>query len=106
MSIASTVLSPSTAGTTAGTDLPAARASDAAHRLGGGAFGRAGAEYVLAPEDRDRMEASGPWAPGGITERLPQAAGPGLWAEPDARTPERPRATYLEPEGDLEGDDK
>ncbi|MGW5786771.1 hypothetical protein ACWEWK_22585 [Streptomyces sp. NPDC003757] len=82
----------------------------------GRTYGRPGAEYVFAPEDRGLMnrglmnlglmKASGPWAPGGSTERPPQAAGLGLWAEPDARTPQRPRATDLESEGDLEGDDK
>ncbi|MEU9522008.1 hypothetical protein [Streptomyces sp. NPDC048224] len=72
----------------------------------GRTYGRPGAEYVFAPEDRGLMKASGPWAPGGSTERPPQAAGLGLWAEPDARTPQRPRATDPESEGDLEGDDK
>uniref|UniRef100_A0AAU2A8C4 Cobaltochelatase subunit CobN n=1 Tax=Streptomyces sp. NBC_00093 TaxID=2975649 RepID=A0AAU2A8C4_9ACTN len=64
------------------------------------------AEYVFDPENRDFMKQSNPWALRGITERLLEAADRGLWAEPDAETIERLRATYLELEGDLEGDDK
>ncbi|MFI1360034.1 cobaltochelatase subunit CobN [Streptomyces sp. NPDC020898] len=64
------------------------------------------AEYVFDPENRDFMKKSNPWALRGITERLLEAADRGLWAEPDADTIERLRATYLELEGDLEGDDK
>ncbi len=64
------------------------------------------AEYVFDPENRDFMKKSNPWALRGITERLLEAADRGLWAEPDADTLERLRATYLELEGDLEGDDK
>ncbi|WP_055530950.1 cobaltochelatase subunit CobN [Streptomyces graminilatus] len=64
------------------------------------------AEYVFDPENRDFMTKSNPWALRGITERLLEAADRGLWAEPDADTIERLRATYLELEGDLEGDDK
>ena len=64
------------------------------------------AEYVFDPENRDFMKKSNPWALRGITERLLEAAERGLWAEPDADTLERLRATYLELEGDLEGDDK
>ncbi|GHA82371.1 cobaltochelatase subunit CobN [Streptomyces chryseus] len=61
-------------------------------------------EYVFDPENRDFMKKSNPWALRGITERLLEAAERGLWAEPDADTLERLRATYLELEGDLEGD--
>ncbi len=64
------------------------------------------AEYVFDPENRDFMRKSNPWALRGITERLLEAADRGLWAEPDAETLERLRATYLELEGDLEGDDQ
>jgi cobaltochelatase CobN len=64
------------------------------------------AEYVFDPENRDFMKKSNPWALRGITERLLEAADRGLWAEPDAETLERLRATYLELEGDLEGDDQ
>ncbi|MFF2849185.1 cobaltochelatase subunit CobN [Streptomyces sp. NPDC058001] len=63
------------------------------------------AEYVFDAENRDFMRKSNPWALRGITERLLEAAERGLWAEPDARTLERLRATYLELEGDLEGDE-
>ncbi|MFI9241038.1 cobaltochelatase subunit CobN [Streptomyces sp. NPDC053086] len=61
-------------------------------------------EYVFDPENRDFMKKSNPWALRGVTERLLEAADRGLWAEPDADTLERLRATYLELEGDLEGD--
>ncbi|MCG7210732.1 cobaltochelatase subunit CobN [Streptomyces arenae] len=64
------------------------------------------AEYVFDAENRDFMKKSNPWALRGITERLLEAADRGLWAEPDAETLERLRATYLELEGDLEGDEK
>ncbi|MGQ4385342.1 cobaltochelatase subunit CobN [Streptomyces sp. SAS_270] len=64
------------------------------------------AEYVFDAENRDFMKKSNPWALRGITERLLEAADRGLWAEPDADTIERLRATYLELEGDLEGDEK
>ncbi|MCH0558637.1 MULTISPECIES: cobaltochelatase subunit CobN [Streptomyces] len=63
------------------------------------------AEYVFAPENRDFMRKSNPWALRGITERLLEAADRGLWAEPDADTLERLRAAYLELEGDLEGEE-
>ncbi|WP_434588394.1 cobaltochelatase subunit CobN [Streptomyces sp. A5-4] len=62
-------------------------------------------EYVFDPENSAFMRKSNPWALRGITERLLEAAERGLWAEPDARTLERLRATYLELESDLEGDD-
>ncbi|WP_125264181.1 cobaltochelatase subunit CobN [Streptomyces alboflavus] len=61
------------------------------------------AEYVFDPENRAFMEKSNPWALRGISERLLEAAERGLWAEPDAETLERLRATYLELEGQLEG---
>ncbi|MEU6607997.1 cobaltochelatase subunit CobN [Streptomyces shenzhenensis] len=64
------------------------------------------AEYVFDAENRDFMKKSNPWALRGVTERLLEAADRGLWAEPDADTLERLRATYLELEGDLEGDEK
>lgn len=62
------------------------------------------AEYVFDPENREFMQKSNPWALRGISERLLEAAERGLWAEPDAATLERLRATYLELEGELEGD--
>ncbi|MGA5728092.1 cobaltochelatase subunit CobN [Streptomyces seoulensis] len=63
------------------------------------------AEYVFDPENQDFMKKSNPWALRGITERLLEAADRGLWAEPDQETLERLRATYLELEGELEGDE-
>ncbi|MGD9485162.1 cobaltochelatase subunit CobN [Streptomyces sp. TRM70308] len=63
------------------------------------------AEYVFDAENRDFMKKSNPWALRGITERLLEAADRELWAEPDAQTLDRLRQTYLELEGDLEGDD-
>ncbi|MBW8737016.1 MAG: cobaltochelatase subunit CobN [Streptomyces turgidiscabies] len=62
------------------------------------------AEYVFSPENQDFMRKSNPWALRGITERLLEAAERGLWAEPDQETLDRLRQTYLELEGDLEGD--
>ncbi|MER7727094.1 cobaltochelatase subunit CobN [Streptomyces sp. NPDC096323] len=62
------------------------------------------AEYVFDETNRDFMKKSNPWALRGISERLLEAAERGLWAEPDAETLERLRATYLELEGELEGD--
>jgi cobaltochelatase CobN len=59
-------------------------------------------EYVFAPDTREFMEQSNPWALRGITERLLEAAERGLWAEPDPETLDRLRRTYLELEGDLE----
>jgi cobaltochelatase CobN len=61
-------------------------------------------EYVFSPENREFMRQSNPWALRGITERLLEAADRGLWAEPDQETLDRLRMTYLELEGDLEGD--
>ncbi|MET9735229.1 cobaltochelatase subunit CobN [Streptomyces sp. NPDC006458] len=62
------------------------------------------AEYVFDPENQEFMRQSNPWALRGITERLLEAADRGLWAEPDQETLDRLRATYLELEGDLEGE--
>ncbi|MGH8866416.1 MAG: cobaltochelatase subunit CobN [Actinomycetes bacterium] len=61
-------------------------------------------EYVFDKENRAFFEASNPWALRGVTERLLEAADRGLWAEPDPETLDALRATYLETEGDLEGD--
>ncbi|MFF8912340.1 cobaltochelatase subunit CobN [Streptomyces sp. NPDC015032] len=63
------------------------------------------AEYVFDPENREFMQKSNPWALRGISERLLEAAERGLWAEPDQETLERLRQTYLEIEGDLEGEE-
>ncbi|MEY9837757.1 cobaltochelatase subunit CobN [Streptacidiphilus sp. EB103A] len=63
-------------------------------------------EYVFDPTNREFMKQSNPWALRGITERLLEAADRQLWAEPDQNTLDQLRATYLELEGDLEGDDQ
>ncbi len=62
-------------------------------------------EYVFDPENRDFLQKSNPWALRGMTERMLEAADRGLWAEPDRQTLDRLRQTYLELEGDLEGED-
>ncbi|WP_370092460.1 cobaltochelatase subunit CobN [Streptacidiphilus sp. MAP12-20] len=64
------------------------------------------AEYVFDPTNQEFMRKSNPWALRGITERLLEAADRKLWAEPDQDTLDQLRATYLELEGDLEGDDQ
>ncbi|HWB72261.1 MAG TPA: cobaltochelatase subunit CobN [Egibacteraceae bacterium] len=58
--------------------------------------------YVFDAGVRAFLERSNPWALRAITERLLEAAGRGLWAEPDADTLARLRAAYLAVEGDLE----
>lgn len=63
------------------------------------------AEYVFDETNRDFMKKSNPWALRGISERLLEAAERGLWAEPDQETLDRLRQTYLELEGDLEGEE-
>ncbi|MFC1435068.1 cobaltochelatase subunit CobN [Streptacidiphilus sp. N1-3] len=60
-------------------------------------------EYVFNPENREFMKQSNPWALRGVTERLLEAADRQLWAEPNQDTLDQLRATYLELEGDLEG---
>ncbi len=61
-------------------------------------------EYVFDEVNRAFMERSNPWALRGITERLLEAAERGMWAKPDDGMLDRLRATYLELEGDLEGE--
>ncbi|HEY0815739.1 MAG TPA: cobaltochelatase subunit CobN [Pseudonocardia sp.] len=61
-------------------------------------------EYVFDEVNRAFMERSNPWALRGITERLLEAAERGMWAKPDDGVLDRLRATYLELEGDLEGE--
>lgn len=63
------------------------------------------AEYVFDETNRDFMKKSNPWALRGISERLLEAAERGLWVEPDQETLDRLRQTYLELEGDLEGEE-
>ncbi|HEX4432987.1 MAG TPA: cobaltochelatase subunit CobN [Frankiaceae bacterium] len=62
------------------------------------------AEYVFDPGVEQFMRKSNPWALRGISERLLEAADRGLWAAPEPETLERLRSTYLELEGDLEGE--
>ena len=68
-------------------------------------YERLAATYVFDEQVSGFLRESNPWALRGITERLLEAAGRGLWAEPDPATLDRLRAEYLETEGDLEGDD-
>src|SRR5260370_5364801 len=63
------------------------------------------ASYVFDERVSEFMRRSNPWALRGIAERLLEAAGRGLWAEPPAETLDRLRAAYLDLEGDLEGDE-
>jgi len=59
-------------------------------------------QYVLDPENRKFMNESNPWALHGITERLLEAAGRGLWQQPDPATLDGLRQVLLDTEGDLE----
>ncbi|MGB8406655.1 MAG: cobaltochelatase subunit CobN [Mycobacterium sp.] len=59
--------------------------------------------YVLDPENRKFMNESNPWALHGMAERLLEAAGRGMWAEPDAQTLDGLKQVLLETEGELEG---
>ena len=61
--------------------------------------------YVFDETNRAFMEKSNPWALRGISERLLEAADRGLWEEPSAETLDGLKRTYLELEGDLEGDE-
>ncbi|HEX4018089.1 MAG TPA: cobaltochelatase subunit CobN [Frankiaceae bacterium] len=60
--------------------------------------------YVFDEKVAEFMRTSNPWALRGISERLLEAADRGLWAAPDPATVERLRSTYLELEGELEGE--
>jgi len=60
--------------------------------------------YVFDQTNRAFMQKSNPWALRGISERLLEAADRGLWAEPEQATLEGLKRTYLELEGDLEGE--
>jgi cobaltochelatase CobN len=66
-------------------------------------YERLSAEYVLDDENRKFMAESNPWALHGMAERLLEAAGRGMWAQPDAATLDGLRQVLLETEGDLEG---
>ncbi len=66
-------------------------------------YERLAGEYVLDDENRKFMNESNPWALHGMAERLLEAAGRGMWAQPDAATLDGLRQVLLETEGDLEG---
>ncbi len=68
-------------------------------------YAQLAASYVFDERVSEFMRRSNPWALRGIAERLLEAAGRGLWAEPPAETLDRLRAAYLDLEGDLEGDE-
>lgn len=58
--------------------------------------------YVLDAQNRTFMTESNPWALHGMAERLLEAAGRGLWAQPAPETLDGLRQVLLETEGDLE----
>ena len=58
--------------------------------------------YVLDPENRKFLGESNPWALHGMSERLLEAAGRGMWENPDPATVAQLRQVLLEAEGDLE----
>ena len=60
--------------------------------------------YVFDETNRAFLSKSNPWALRGISERLLEAADRGLWEEPSAETLKGLERTYLELEGDLEGE--
>ena len=60
------------------------------------------AQYVLDPQNRKFLSESNPWALHGMSERLLEAAGRGLWQNPEADTLAGLRQVLLETEGDLE----
>ena len=66
-------------------------------------YERLSAEYVLDDENRKFMAESNPWALHGMAERLLEAAGRGMWAQPEQATIDGLRAVLLETEGELEG---
>ncbi len=59
--------------------------------------------YVLDPENRKFMSESNPWALHSMAERLLEAAGRGMWDQPQPGTLQGLRQVLLETEGDLEG---
>jgi cobaltochelatase CobN len=66
-------------------------------------YERLSAEYVLDDENRKFMAESNPWALHGMAERLLEAAGRGMWAQPEQVTLDGLRQVLLETEGELEG---
>ncbi|MGW8379416.1 cobaltochelatase subunit CobN [Streptomyces sp. ODS28] len=61
--------------------------------------------YVLDEQNRAFLQEANPWALHGITERLLEAESRGMWEKPDPEVLEALRASFLETEGELEGDD-
>jgi cobaltochelatase CobN len=59
--------------------------------------------YVLDPENRKFLGESNPWALHGMSERLLEAVGRGMWESPDPATLAGLRQVLLEAEGELEG---
>jgi cobaltochelatase CobN len=74
-----------------------------AHVMADWMYERLSAEYVLDDENRKFMAESNPWALHGMAERLLEAAGRGMWAQPDQATIDGLRQVLLETEGELEG---
>jgi cobaltochelatase CobN len=66
-------------------------------------YERLAGEYVLDDENRKFMSESNPWALHGMAERLLEAAGRGMWAEPEPATLDGLKRVLLETEGDIEG---
>jgi cobaltochelatase CobN len=66
-------------------------------------YERLSTEYVLDDDNRKFMAESNPWALHGMAERLLEAAGRGMWAQPDTATLDGLRQVLLETEGELEG---
>ena len=61
------------------------------------------AQYVLDPQNRKFLSESNPWALHGMSERLLEAVGRGMWEAPDPATLSQLRQVLLEAEGELEG---
>jgi cobaltochelatase CobN len=74
-----------------------------AHVMADWMYERLSAEYVLDDENRKFMAESNPWALHGIAERLLEAAGRGMWEQPEPATLDGLRQVLLETEGELEG---
>ncbi len=65
-------------------------------------YDKIAATYVLDEENRKFLSESNPWALHGIAERLLEAAGRGMWAEPDPEIMAALQQAFLDSEGDLE----
>ena len=66
-------------------------------------YGKLAETYVLDEGTQKFMSESNPWALHGMAERLLEAAGRGMWAQPESATLDGLRQVLLETEGDLEG---